>query len=227
MLRADIGSSISDQKMNDILIANNVVRDCRQGVGKININNAQHWTVDVIGNIFNLDPYLRQPGRRGPRNGTWNQYAGDQFFNCIGVHVEGVRGWRVQNNRFLNCYSPLTPLNENTLWADVWAKDNLMDCTPVSDYYDANNKGIGYLPLWPGGFTVRGYGSDPYIPGEWNRVFFTPLDCSYARPSTGYYQKGQFVRNIAAASMGTVAGWTKLVSGNDNGAQNWHQQSSV
>jgi len=220
MLRGDIGSSIADLKMNDILISNNVVTDCRQGVSKITINATQHWTVDIIGNIFNLDPYLRQPGRKVPRDGSWNQYSGDHFNNCLGVHTEFVRGWRVVNNKFMNCYAALTPITEATIWSDVVAQGNILYGEFVDTYYNANNKGIAWFTHWPsGGFDYVGFGSDPTNSAVFNKTYFIPRKADYGQPSSGWYPKGWEV--VHAGSNVITRGWRKIYTGSDNSATQW------
>ena len=212
------GTGLADRKFENVRIVANHVSDCGKGVAH-NQETVAHWDIDLANNSFDLDPYHVHAHRKQPIDGTWVEQAqGRNPAACIAIDIGDVRGWRVRANRFKNCYSAFPVLPEETVWANIDGLGNTVDCQPAGDYYNALNRGVAYLHIWPEGLIHRNVGCDPRDT-TFGKLINTPLNVFYAKPATGFYMRGHLIRNIGANGVGNIFGWVKQISGEGN--TNW------
>lgn len=215
-LRA-IASTVADLKFTQIVISGNVITDVLQGIGH-NLGDGQHIDVAIRGNTFDCDPFVKQALRRAAFDGSWTAptVSGvDWSAVCLGIDTSRAYGWTLSDNIFRNCYAPIAPTALGLMYDASNARDNTMECQPAFEGYNVSNLGIGYYIVWPEAFNYRSVGSNPKD-SFFRKMLFTPLTTGVAKPSTGWYPRGWFVRSIANDIGVPGYGWQKYESGSDN-----------
>lgn len=209
-------SIIGDQEFRDGLIANNQIIDCGQGITTSNrTNNSappyKSWSLTIEHNLLDLDPFHRHTLRISPLDGTWTSSA-DLAARPDGINLRAITGAIVRSNIFRNLYTPLTANTD--IYSQHTIEDNTVDGQPVSDVYNTANKGVAVPEPAGPGFRHRIYDSNPTSATYRGLLNLSPLNAA-ARPTSGTFVKGDFVRNTGLGLTGDLHlyGWLRVTTG--------------
>jgi hypothetical protein len=203
-----------DFAFRGIIIGQNAVRDCLQGVntdlGFAAVTD-RYANIKVIGNIFDLDPYNVSAARTSATAGTWNSGATDAQKNW-GVCVTNVQGWEIHGNTFKNLYDPIYG---DTALALAEYRDNIVHCEPADAAYSASNKGVAVPRNGGEEFNHVIVDCTPTSATFQQIINHCPRSTGAGSPPAGTYVRGHFMRNRqpGTASSKTLLGWVRQSTG--------------
>jgi hypothetical protein len=191
-----------EKAFQNIKIAQNVIRRCENGVRVIGALDpalspiTSHWSIDIDGNQFDLDPYheLVNRFRSGSPNfpdGTWDA-TGVATRTGTAVWTFQVKGIKVQNNTFQNCYKPVGD-GVNASPDGVEMLNNVLRCDPFSVGHHASNRGIGDCPRASDAFRYMIVNSNPQDGTSYLNLLNICTRQATAIPSSGKYVAGHEV----------------------------------
>lgn len=184
----------SSTKLRNVRIANNIVSDCGAGFTS-HTDITTYQDVQLIGNAFDLDPYLKHANRSTA--GTWTSTT-----SPTGVLCNSTTGITIEGNTFKNA-------QRITDGSNVSINGNVIYADPAATGYSASNKGVGNCPAAGPQYWYVIENSDP-TSSSFNTVSNFCARQTTAIPSTGKYVTGMFV---ADASTGTGLGWKRITTG--------------
>ena len=211
-------TGVEDKQFHNILIADNIIRDCPRGIGNAFYASGAvgpyHTTVTVKDNVIDCDPYFIDPARDG-YDGTWAA-APAIGYKSIGIAARTMKGWVIDNNTISNCYNPV--LYNSSLYTEHTVRGNILVCQPTATGYNASNKGIAYVEAGGPGFIHRIVSSDPTDTANYRRVVNEPVMVASAMPSSGTFVEGHYVANSAltATYNQKLMGWLRVTTGTGN-----------
>ena len=205
----------NNRAYENCVITGNTLTDCTMGIRTdvASAGTTRNWAINFKDNLIDCDPYHKHSARN--TNGTWDNDASNiNTTACVGIQLRQVDGCTVDGNIFKNCFKPihwdLIGTNSNVGYT---AGINFVYCEPVSDGYDATNRGVGV----PGNGSVFRHiivESDPTA-SNYGEVHTVPNIADALKPTIGIYVKGFMVRNTAPAISGgkVLLGWLRLTTG--------------
>jgi len=192
---------------NDILISDNIGKDCFQGFSHSLTGGPTkyRWGIKFSGNVWDCDPYFLSADRNG-FSGGWNSV--DVTSATAGLNVRNLDNVSVSGDTFRNCYIPMITNTPGSAGRFCRISDCIVECYPVAVGYSASNEGVGYIPSGAE-MTILPVYSDPTDEANYLEIH-TPVYTSYvSRPSSGIYVEGHFVRDTT----GVDQGWRRLTTG--------------
>lgn len=182
-------------------INGNQVFDCWEYGVFANFSGSVHFDVDISGNHFNLDPYLVGTGRQ--TDGSW---SGSPSTRGLSAGAATLKGAIIKDNIFQNVFRLL-----GGSWTNCHARDNVVKGEVAGISTAAGNKGIGDVLAAGERWTYLQVDQTP-TSGTYNEVLSGPGAEYTAQPSSGYWVRGEFVKNGDPAST-AVLGWVRLTTG--------------
>tara|TARA_R110002020_G_scaffold109660_4_gene253698 strand:- start:2672 stop:5545 length:2874 start_codon:yes stop_codon:yes gene_type:complete len=178
------------------------------------------WNVTISNCTFDLDRYFRNTRRDNTNNdGSWDSVGNAVQTGVAVAKDHNILGVSLVHNSFANCLKTIHN-GTGTNFTDHYALGNRLICEPTAtDGYDADNKGIGYLPPAGLGWHYVPTSSDPSALDN-NEIINVCLLSSDSIPTTGWYPKGHLVYDNDPASGTTTAtggvvrsAWLRLTDG--------------
>ncbi|MFC5846749.1 right-handed parallel beta-helix repeat-containing protein [Deinococcus petrolearius] len=201
------------------VLSNILTRFTQAGLALQGGTLAQRPAVPVVvtGNTFDGDPLVVADGRTG--DGRWAETVGP-----AALAVGGVWEYAVEGNRFRNVRAVIS----DRAHADghgTWGRNTLI-CQPRDD--DSQSRGIRYLYGVTQAHLVAENGNPQDVSGFGKLLGTSGSGESSTRPGTGYYLKGQFVRNSnptvqtdSAGNRFLTLGWVRQTTEGTHGAADW------
>ncbi len=189
----------------DVVIEGNTFRRIKSfGVGITPGSHKGNYSMFIINNDFDLDPYFESAVRTNPIDGTWQNSS----FAPGAFQITGSSGIVISSNKFRNM-------------SKVVHEANVTHYTIVGNYYffdPVNLKGI----RTPTGVLNEGYiiyeDSDPQSDSYGEVLFQQQGFVSSSMPTSGFYLAGQYVRSSAYSIVNdkVLLGWARLTTGTNH-----------
>lgn len=210
-------SNPNTMQYRNVIVSDNIVFNCLQGVST-NVANAPitfNWDLNIIGNTFDCDPYLKDVNRN--QNGTWGLNSNNNT-SCFGISNRNIPGATISGNTFKNCYKPLSTLqNETTNPLQGYSGvGNTVYCNPVSIEYNADNGGVG-IPGSGASFSHIIYETDP-TSSDYGKLITNPNNVENSIPTSGTFVQGHSfaLGNPQISGQYMITGAVRVTTGSSN-----------
>jgi hypothetical protein len=206
----------SENTLQNTLLGENIILRSANGIALSANANGTISNVLLERNLFDLDPFCESPLRSHPIDGSWRPKSSQSALWC-GITISNASGARLVHNVFRN------------MLCSIRTEESTVGLEGNSYYYDWSAtpviKGIGEAPIDPQGSHYF-VDCDPRSP-RFGRPSQEPdsafLLSSPSAPSSGWYVRGQVVRNVAPSADAdqVVYGWLRLTTGNSHKPGDW------
>ncbi len=187
--------------------SNKLVRIREEGVSYDGKDlSGENAMLRVDGNFFDLDPLNEHKNRRPDGGWTRNKAA-----RPLGVSAKGLMGVAIESNWFRNLYAVAPDVGDGSLLLS----GNTLICEPAAVGDHHRNKGIRIVDIH-GEPRLIAERSDPSKLGFGDLIASQGALSANAAPSSGFYLRGQFVRNTdprVEKNGKLLLGWTRLTTG--------------
>lgn len=207
-IRFDANGTTNLVDLGDVLVTNNIIRDCPGGgVFASFVGSAtQARALIVQNNVFDLDPFFRHPDHAA--DNTWTDIS-----TCRAVTI-GIGGSLIMTGNTLKHLGQ--PNGQGA--ADAQYFGNFIWSDPVAAGNDAGNKGVRVVDETQ---ICIVYDADP-TSATFGQVSTTPAAAASTIPTSGTYIKGHVIRHTiptvlgAASSQYIISGWIRLTTGSSH-----------
>ncbi len=205
------GAGFGAHDLDGVVLARNVCRDFAVSGIAFAVPPGSPQEVRLVDNLIDGDPHFTAGGRAP--GGTWRDVTA-----LPGIFAPDVIGLQVQANRFRNVSTASVPV---TSGRHVYA-DNVEIGQFAAQGFSTRNRGLG---VWHGTEEGWNYLIEDSAPAsaELGTMLFAPQVTAAARPSTGIWPAGAYVRAEGAAETCgmPVLGWRRLTTGDLHAETDW------